>query len=452
MGYSRYAKLLESGFFAGLTPLTFWLVSTWPGQMNADSTIHWNEALSGRYSNWFPVLYSQLIHLSQRASALSPAPIVVIQSFAILYCATSLVCSLTKSPSTRNLVLGIYFTWPQTGGQAVLLNKEAIFLAAILGLTSSIIRAFRQELKVASLVELAIFAFLVTAIRWNGPIVVGGLICLCILHNPSIGRRVTTTLVFSLFAGLLVLFHPPHSSNDGGRSLRTAGQALDIAWSLRSNSTRFADNDLRIIAAIAPTERWIDSQSNCDDAAMPLLYDVFAETPGANERLFQARNEIRRIWIDDVLSNPMTALVGRICKVKGLLIPAFEWWPSYSSPAATAFDAHWNIDMPRPPSTRLATMAAQLLNTWGGSLIGIVLAMPFFWLLLAFASSYLQSSPMIATTVLKVVCSMIVLSVFVGGVGLEPRYVFPASSLLMLFVATRIVDWWSTHRTTIKRP
>jgi len=64
--------------------------------------------------------------------------------------------------------------------------------------------------------------------------------------------------------------------------------------------------------------------------------------------------------------------------MKGLLVPPKEWWPSYSSPSQQVFEYRYNVTPFPPLSTRGASFAARLLDSWGASLIGQISAMPLF--------------------------------------------------------------------------
>lgn len=419
-------KFFKSGVIAGAVPLVFWIVSTWPGQMNPDSTIHWDEGLTGTYSNWFPVVYSYLVKISQVVGSYSPAPLILVQSLTILVAATFLVCSITPKSLFRNLALLLYFAWPQTGWQATILNKEVLFLASTMCLVALLIRVKRNGRYPLWGLALGLAAFCVTATRWNGPLVVLVLIAYYLMRRDWSRLYPLGT---GLVAGCILLAFPPFSNNSGGKALRTGGQTMDIAWSLRQDLKSFNSNDLKIIENIAPISDWVESQANCNNSAMPLLYDVFTESPGAQYKLDRSRYQIQKIWFKDLVRNPLTAFTGRACKMKGLIVPAKEWWPSYSSPSQLVFEYRYSVTSIAPISMRFASVARTWLDTWGASRLGQIAAMPIIWCLLLLGLLRFRSIDKEIGVLVIIAGFAVIFSVFASGAGLEPRYVFPAASL-----------------------
>jgi hypothetical protein len=431
-----FRTLVRHGIISALVPVTIWIFCTWPGQMNPDSTIHWDEALSKKYSNWFPVSYSLIVGIGQFIGNYSPAPVVIFQGICLIASAAYLVCILTPSLLRRNLVLMAFFSWPQTGGQLTLIGKETLFVASFLGLTASLIQVKRRGPNWVSLLVIGITALALSIVRWNGPIVVSFLSAYLILVRRNRNFNVLAVMALSLFLGIGILLFPPFSDNAGGKALRVSGHTVDIAWSLRSDYNNFSHNDLKLLEKIAPLDSWALSQSNCNNAAMPLLYDVFAESPTAQDLISDNRENIRNIWVENTFRHPLTFLAGRICKMKGLLVPAKEWWPSYSSPSQQVFEYRYNVTPFPPLSTRGASFAARLLDSWGASLIGQISAMPLFWLLLLLIRARIKGLIRSEFSIILLSGSSVIASIFIGGVGLEPRYVFPTVAIFFLYFVT----------------
>lgn len=433
-------RMWELGAIPGVVGVSLWIVALWPGQMNPDSVLHWDEAISGNYSNWFPVSYSLLIKGSHALFGFTPAPIVALQSATLLLSVVSLVNQISQVAVVRNCLVGVFFLWPQVGFTATLIGKECLFLASFLALSSLILQARHKRLSFGTGLVFCLCVFASTILRWNGPIVVLGLLVTFVYATC---RRVLALVVpagISFLVGLLILLIPPVGNNLGAKSLRSGGQALDIAWSLSQDSSRFSQKELKTLAQVAPIQDWIDSQSNCDDAAMPLLYNVFTEGSDSWSTLIENRDQLRKIWIRDVLSNPRGFLEGRICKVRGLLIPAKEWWPAYSSPSQNVFEFRYGTTPISSKSERLSRLASQVLDAWGGSRIGILFAMPMIWLTCLVAWQSRQKNDRPEFLVVMALGGLVVISVFIGGVGLEPRYVFPSTTLFFLVASAKMGD------------
>ena len=166
-------RLLDNGFLLGLLIVSFWLLSTWPGYMNPDSALHWEEALTGRYPNWHPSTYSLLVRLSQLIESNYAAPLVIFQAILILSSICFLARTVTRSTVTQNLAVVAFLVWPQTGYMLSLVGKDGLFAAAFMTLLGSIIRAVERGLD-SLLVSAMVFAstFALAVLRWNGPLVV----------------------------------------------------------------------------------------------------------------------------------------------------------------------------------------------------------------------------------------------------------------------------------------
>ena len=122
--------------------------------------------------------------------------------------------------------------------------------------------------------------------------------------------------------------------------------------------------------------------------------------------------------------------------MKGLVVPAREWWPSYSSPSQPAFEFRYSVTPIRPLSTRGASFTGGVLNSWGASLIGQVVAMPLFWILLVLTVALSKRSFQTELSLVLYAGLSVIASVFIGGVGLEPRYVYPSTAIFLLYLLT----------------
>lgn len=430
---------IRTGVLAGIVPATFWTVGTWPGYMNADSALHWNEAARNSYSNWFPVMYSFLVKLSQVVCS-STALVVILQVAATLASVVFLISTLSTRPVVRNICAFIVMAWPQTGGTMVLVAKDALFSAAFLASVGSLMLLEKQRVKYRNslLILLASCVVFMTTLRWNGPFVVLGLGIILLARRRSSLWQTLFVVTIALVFGLSLLFKPPFSDNSGGVGLRVSGRAIDLAWALRTDPSSYSKEELATIDYIAPRELWSESQRNCNNSAMPLLDGVFNETDGAGTRLATRQSEIRHMWIGQVTKNFDNFASGRFCRVKGLVFPARDWWPVSAQPSQLVFPTRLQLPPPEPLSQELVGWTGARLDQWGGSTLGIILAMPLFWMLFNSILLIRQQWRGPFSWFVLACSSTVPVSVFVSGAGLEPRYVWPSTLLLLTFAAATL--------------
>ena len=438
-------QFIRSGVLAGILPTLFWIICTWPGYMNADSALHWKEAASNNYSNWFPVTYSLLLKVSQLLGT-GTALLVVLQCAATLFAVTFATSTLTESRVARNVTVFIVMAWPQTGGTMVLVAKDALFAASFVIVVTCLVRLERNKLDmVRPITALLIFAAtLMVVLRWNGPIIILGLGLIVGIRRRPRFKLVLGTLGLSLCIGLVVLLKPPFSDNSGGTGLRISGQAIDIAWALRADPNSFSDDQLSVIDSIAPRELWIESQRNCNNSAMPLLDGVFNEVDGAGSRLSLRRSELRDMWVEQLLTNADVFVKGRLCRVKGLVVPARDWWPVSSQPSQIVFPSRLGLSAPATLTERGLRWTSAKMDLWGGSTLGIVLSMPFVWMIMGIVVNWILRRKQSRSHLVLVASFVVPSSVFISGAGLEPRYVWPATLLF-------IIDF-SIHAGTNREP
>jgi hypothetical protein len=402
--------------------------------MNPDSALHFEEALTNRYPNWHPTTYSLLVKLSQLIGHWSPAPIVIFQSLIFVTALCTLASSISDSVVTRNVLVATFLAWPQAGYMLVLVGKDGLFTSMFMFMLACIIYMVdRNEpsplLSALFLISTALF----TALRWNGPVaIVWVAICLMLLQ-PKNRRKVFLFLGAGALVGTVWLVNPLPSDNSGARDLRRGGKALDIAWSLRTDRDSFSPNDLGILNGIAPLNDWADSQANCDNFAMPLLYSVFTENPDYGQALFKSSDEIDRIWRDRLTSHPLNFFSGRLCKIKGLVVPAHEWWPTYEATSQNLIGDFFMVTPTPTLSDSALDRAGNIFDSWGGSSVGLILSMPLTWTAVS-ALIYMASRRELRLRLrFALISSAIPVSIFIGGVGIEPRYVWPATSTIAVF-------------------
>ena len=436
-------KLLENGFLSGIVIVSFWLLSTWPGYMNPDSALHWEEALTGRYPNWHPSTYSLLVKLSQLVVSNSVAPLVIFQAVITLSSICFLVTTVAKSAIAQNLVVVATLVWPQTGFMLSLVGKDGLFAAAFMVILGSVIRAIqRGSISRSDSVLLFTSTLALTVLRWNGPLAVTWILGCIIVFRPQTTRKMTLILLCALLLGTFWLINPLPSDNSGARDLRRGGKALDIAWSIRTDRNSFNTQDLMILNQIAPLEAWSNSQANCDNFNLPLLYDVFAENESYARALSASEKDVDRIWRNRIVKHPLNFVSGRLCKVKGFVIPAREWWPTYESTSQETMKKFFGNNAVPIFDQGLLDRTGSLFNSWGGSSLGLALSMPIVWYCLSGVLLLIVRCERRHASKYLVLSIAVPVSVFIAGVGVEPRYLWPATSTVAIFTLGAGADFF----------
>lgn len=448
LGRAR-SYVIDSGFLIGLLGAIFWVVATWPGYMNPDSALHWEEAITGRYPNWHPTTYSLLVRASQWFGRGDAAILIIVQSLVFLVSVCTLVSEICQSRLARNLVVVVLFLLPQTGFMLILVGKDGL-TASMLILMISILLRIRalQRVRLGQIVILGCATSVLAMLRWNGPLIVGWTIFCVVLLRPRTIRRESIAMLLGLAIGSTWLFYPLPSDNSGAKDLRRGGKALDIAWSLRTDQLSFSSNELELLGSIAPLEQWSASQANCNNFNLPLLYDVFAENPDSAEALSRSSSKINQIWLNRILKHPINFIEGRICKVRGLVIPARDWWPTYESTSQETMLKFFGNRIKAPPFKSLSERIASVFDGWGGSSIGLYLSMPLTWIFLNIALAAVSKVDKRRTLEILLLVMGVPISIFISGVGVEPRYLWPATAVLSILAIGNVVNILNRHLRT----
>lgn len=438
---SAHRYLIDSGFLIGLLGAIFWVVATWPGYMNPDSALHWEEAITGRYPNWHPTTYSLLVRASQWFGRGDAAILILVQCLVFLVSVCALVSEICQSRLARNLVVFVLLLLPQTGFMLILVGKDGLSASMFILLIGILVRIRARQRVSFGQIFLAFCATAALAmLRWNGPLIVGWTVFSVALIRPKTDRKALIAMLLGLIIGSTWLFYPLPSDNSGAKDLRRGGKALDIAWSLRTDQVSFSRNELDLLDSIAPLEQWSASQANCNNFNLPLLYDVFAENPKSAEALTRSSSEINQIWLNRILKHPINFVEGRICKVKGLVIPARDWWPTYKSTSQETMLKFFGKRIEAQPFKHFSERVASIFDGWGGSSIGLYLSMPLTWIFLIIALAAISKSDRRRTLETLLLAMGVPISIFISGVGVEPRYLWPATALLSILAIGNVAN------------
>jgi len=434
------------GFFTGCLALSPYFLVFFPGTMNADSFLTYQEALDSHFGNWFPVTYSILLNTLLKIWH-HPASMILFQLIAIAAAVSFLVSKLTTNTKARVLVPLAFLIWPQAGATTVLLSRDVFFCAVFLVISGYLLDWFADPTHPHP-VALSLCLFFLIILRWNGVIIgIPVIILICVLAKNF---RHAVLPIIGLVLGIIILIFPPLSADEGGSAMRTGGKAIDIAWALKVDTDSFSKSEITLIETLGGVELWSQSQRNCMNVAMPLLYDVFdrGKLWGTLGRR-SVSTEINNVWLKHMTRSFDVFIGGRLCRMHGLFLlkSGFPQSPvvSYNfnnNGSATDSNA-WLVRLGEQQIKSIlgssqVDVAGNYLNNYGKSLFGRFLANPLPFLALTVLRMCRRKSFTQRDRLLVALPMLVIFSIFIGGAGYEPRYVWPATALSALALLTDI--------------
>jgi hypothetical protein len=173
--------------------------------------------------------------------------------------------------------------------------------------------------------------------------------------------------------------------------------------------------------------------------------------------------EISKLWLKHLSRNFDVFIEGRLCRMKGLVWPGTEWPQSpivgYKIADSSNVDTSYWLSLlgeqpiaPLLPEDYVDT-AGRFINNYGFSHFAYVLANPIPYVVFRVFRIYRKRSLSRRDLILLALPLFIVLSIFLGGVGYEPRYVWPATAISILALLTEIPRVWGQgkSKTELKR-
>lgn len=273
--------------------------------MTVDSYAHWLQAKSGVYNNWHPIAAALVMRGAQSLGAVSPAPVLFVQAFALALGAWRFTSSIAQWPSRRPwrvfLVVALLF-FPPVLFYAQVMWKDVWMGIALLYAAAGFLTLSKDPQTRTGWVEFALGTIASAALRHNGLLVALVLTAALAFHAFRLRHwRVATAaaavfMASAIVPGLLALAV-------GATDLKPVHQVLvhDIAASERcDNLAHFKSSKL---ADVFPEEALRDGYTSRE--VVPLFYDwagkrkVIAHAVAA-EHL----NEIWALWRETVGAHP----------------------------------------------------------------------------------------------------------------------------------------------------
>jgi hypothetical protein len=230
--------------------------------MTNDSISQWQQALTGNFVDWHPVMHTLLIALVMRIWN-SPAAVVLVQiaSLALVFMFGIRVLEKNGVPRLVLWVLSIVFAlWPLTSQMTIILWKDVLFAVALFGffiilLTIALTRGVWLQKNWAIL---ALAGFFTAVFRQNGPAVT--LIILGLL--PFMYKSFRKQLIYALlvFAALWLVVKFPvtnflTSKNQINQSQLSIVLLPHIAAHIENGTPLIPDEEI-YLNSLMPLDEW----------------------------------------------------------------------------------------------------------------------------------------------------------------------------------------------------
>jgi len=238
--------------------------------------------------------------------------------------------------------------------------------------------------------------------------------------------------ILSCLAGCFFLLIAPFSDNRGGEAIADVGKHLDIAWLLREDSSVFSSDEILILNYVAPIQRWIDSQANCDNSVMPLIWGVFTVDTASGSRLVEKHDEIGSIWSKHLKTDTLEIIKGRTCRSRGIT-GFLSIYPPLEAQTSNEVLKNWYfVDSPNLYPA-LQTLSVRITEWWRFLPYVTLFGQPALPTLLLIVRLVLgrMSSKLLIPGLLA--CTGII-SIALAGTGVEPRYLYPSVFLMWITV------------------
>jgi hypothetical protein len=411
-------------------PAIFWLISSWPGYMNSDAYLVFDEARKNSFSNWHPVAFGLLMKLSIIFTQ-SPFPLLICQMLLVVWSLNFLLRSMKFSSNKRAVFIFVFFILPTVGVFVATLGKDVFFMCALFAVTGAILNLREESQSTRDLLVLSIGIFSLCVLRWNGPLIGLATLVVFVIGVRRTKLRLSATIL-SCLAGCIFLVVAPFSNNRGGQDIADVGKHLDIAWLLKEDPSVFSSGELDVLNYVAPIQRWIDSQANCDVSVMPLIWGVFTVDQTAAAHLAEKRHEIATIWSKHVRTNTLEIIKGRTCRSRGL-VGFRSLYPPMEAQTSNDVLKQWYFVESPALYPALQTFGVRITEWWrflpNVTAFGQPL-LPTFLLVVRLVMSRMSRKLLIP----GLLASAGVISIAAAGTGVEPRYLYPSVFLMWITV------------------
>ncbi|MGI9585677.1 MAG: DUF6020 family protein [Acidimicrobiia bacterium] len=303
-------------------PLLVWWAGWFPGIMSSDSIDQWNQALTFDFYSIHPITHTASLW-AVSAVWESPGAVALVQ--------VVLTAGLLALVSRRLVQLGVYqwlaigSVWviamlPMTGAMTVTIWKDVPFSLAMLWVATELMLMARDRLTywstLAGPVRLGIGLGLMWALRANGILTAVAMFVVLLVAFRTHWQKLLISGAGLLIVGValpaVLLTALPVTQ----QTFEPAAVFMpDVAAVFVHDPTALSEEDLELMAQIAPLEVW-NNRYSCGDSA-PLVFDAEYDY-GA---IVGSPSDYQGLVIRSALASPLTVIGHRWCAGEYLISP-----------------------------------------------------------------------------------------------------------------------------------
>lgn len=429
-----------------MLPMLVWWAAFYPGTFTNDSLSIVDQIRSDTWSNahtnayvafvwvtsfgghqWGLVAFAQIILLALGIASLGevfirsgvPKPLVMIAStmFALL---------------------------PQVGAFAVTMWKDVPSSSGVLMLASALLaQRVSGSSQRSTLWLTGAGALLLGAFRWNGPIALVLLSVFVLILERRSSLKVVAVLLGVAAMSVGTLLIPQRFNIAASRTwLAIDNRELhDIAYVFSSRPTAINKNDQVTLSAIMPLDRWSQGGSTCETIDVMLYEHIMQFAPRSLTNIKEYEFELRAMWQRVLRNEPLLVSWVRVCRAAGV------WSPVYFGKQPTLGLAYLHSNDPElgrpgyfPSLERIAIRAVTMTSS--SELRKSLALNAMLWTLTAVAVVFALRNRPVARLYLKClpVSIAVMVSVMLGAVAHDARYVAGPLLLAQFFVAVAVLD------------
>ena len=439
-----------------MLPMLVWWAAFYPGTFTNDSLTVINQIRSGNWDDWHTNAYTAFVWLTSLSGnywAMTTLAQVALMSLGIASLATAFI----KQGIPRTIVLiasALFAASPQVGAFAITLWKDVPSAAGALMLAASMVNLRPSDRsKAEAFMLLAGGALLVGSFRWNGPVALVIIsVILVVLYRKQVLRATAVILGMGIVSmASLILPQRLNLAASTASTIVNVTELHDIAYAYTSDQSSIDESGKSLLGSIMPLENWLRGGSTCETVDVLLFENIDEFAPQSREAIHERRGKLRNLWLSVIRNSPSEVATTRFCRAAGV------WSPLYFGKQPTLGLAYLHSNDPelgRPgyfPS--LERMAIRAVTMTSSSELRKSLALnAMLWTLIAIAVVFALRNRPVARLYLKClpVSIAVMVSVMLGAVAHDARYVASALLLAQFFVAVAVLDS-IRHRISVTR-
>jgi hypothetical protein len=225
----------------------------------------------------------------------------------------------------------------------------------------------------------------------------------------------------------------------------------DIAYVYHERPGSFNDDDTDLMARVMPLERWSEGGSTCETTDVLYFENILRLVPDSLQKIEEHQEEFQTLWRQTLREEPLLVAWSRMCRAGGVWSPVFFG----KQPTLGLVYLHSNdpaLGRPGnfPSLERIAIRAVTMTSL--SELRKSLAFNAMLWTLIALAVVFALRNRLVARLYLKClpVSIAVMVSVMLGAVAHDARYVAGPLLLAQFFVAVAVLDS-IRHRISVTR-